>query len=50
MARANSKNKRSVKENSNRAQGGTKASSGRDSHKGNEKSIANSGNPALRKK
>jgi hypothetical protein len=50
MAGANAKNKRSVKENSNRAKGGSKASSGRDSHKGDVKSDANSGNPALRGK
>jgi hypothetical protein len=39
MARANSQNKRSPKENSNRADGGSKKTSGRDSHKGNVKPV-----------
>jgi len=43
MARANPKNKRSSKENSNKADGGSKKSSGRDSHKGEMKSAANKG-------
>ena len=39
MARANPKNKKSPKENSNKADGGSKKSSGRDSHKGETKSV-----------
>ena len=50
MARANSKNKRSVKENSNTSEGGKKKKIGWDSQKGETRSAANSGNPALRKK